>query len=238
MRLEDAVSQDVINRTYATLRATLREDCCIAASTIFAAVLKNLGFRAELVSVRLSIFNPVFARWLVANDWRNPSEDEVKKLKTEGARVVVVGDGGKPEPGKWPGHLVTAVHPRRGQGSGYLIDLSAPQANRPRKEIKVAQPIRIEMSAERLHAFIDGKIAARGQRTDQSVVDYYVKKGDASYQVSLDWAERKTRYGEHIDELTKGIREFVRAGAATPHAPGVEGTSADAGAQEDQVPKV
>lgn len=237
MKLEDAVAQGILNRTYATLRATLRADCCIAASTIFAAVLKNFGFRSELVSVRFSVFNPKFAKWLEANSWRDPNEAEVKQLQKEGARVVVAGDGGKPKPGKWPGHLVTVVHPKHGIGSGYLIDLSAPQVNRPDRQINVAQPVRIEMPGDQLRAFVNGKLAARGKRADASVLDYFAKKGDATYQVSPDWSERKTRYGEHVDELTKGIREFVRAAAATPPASGVGGASA-AGAQEDKVPKV
>lgn len=222
MKLEDAVSQEILNRTWGAIKLLLKEDCCIAATAIFTAVLKNLGFRAEPASVNLIVYNPKFVEWGEANGWREPTDDEVKALKKANARMIIVGSG-RPSPGKWPGHLVTVAWPRGGQGSAYIIDLSAPQAHRPEKQISVSQPLRVEMPVQTMRGFLKGAGKTRGMRPDGSLIEYNCVAGDASYHVSPDWAEQKTRFREYVDEFTKAIREFAKE-AATSAGAGVDET--------------
>jgi hypothetical protein len=236
MKLEDVVAQDILNRIWGALvHIGLTDDASLGATAVMVRVLDELGFRAEALSVRLAIYNAAMARWIIANNFRDPTEDEVKALAKNDARVSLLGHGraGERDPTHWPGHLVTCVWPRGAEPSAaaYIVDLAAPLAHKPKKGILVAWPLRVEMPVETMRRFVKGLGYSRGQRPDGSLVEYKCVAGDASYHNSPDWALQSGRYEEHVTEFTKAIRAFIKAGA-TPPEPRVED------AKEDKSPKV
>jgi hypothetical protein len=89
---------------------------------------------------------------------------------------------GDPEPGKWPGHLVTVL------GGQVLIDLTLDQADRPQHGILLPMPILAPCDPD----FLAGQARVAGIVGGCRVV-YEARPGDRSFERSNDWRSRKRR---------------------------------------------
>jgi hypothetical protein len=131
-----------------------RPDCCIAATAILNEVLDYFKLTARPLSVIATVFNPVMSE-RIEREGMPTLEEAERDWFPRGCHSLAVG-AGDPEPGKWPGHLVTVL------GGRVLIDLTLDQANRPQHGIVLPVPI----IAPPGRGFLDGggRTGRHGQR--------------------------------------------------------------------------
>lgn len=216
MKLDDLHKQDVLNRSRQAIIATgLLPTCCIASAAVWIGVLKHFGFKPQPVSVVLDVLNPPFNDFFERLGRLPEDAAEMDALAEQGGYIVGLGHPKKsdtaygaidPKTNSWSGHLIVAVRPRGVEGTGYIVDLSIPQAHRPHKGIILPQPLVIPTPAEELRKFIDGG-QARG-KVGKCLLVYRSVPGDATYHVSPDWTDRKVRWSVLVDELTQAIAAY------------------------------
>ena len=170
-----------------------RPDCCIAATAILNEVLDYFRLTARPLSVIATVFNPVMSERL-AQEGMPTLEEAERDWFPKGCYSLAVGSG-DPEPGKWPGHLVTVL------GGQVLIDLTLDQADRPQHDILLPMPILAPCDPD----FLAGQARVAGIVAGCRVV-YEARPGDRSFERSNDWKSRKRRaavVGAAIRQLKK-----------------------------------
>jgi len=220
VKLDDLHTQDMVNRVRGGIMATgLLPTCCIASTAIWVSVLRNFGFKAHPVSVKLEILNKPFAEF-VEKHGRVPddtNEAEMDAVTKSGARIVSLGrpkvagapyGAMDPKTNAWSGHLVVVARPKGGEGTGYITDLSLPQANRPHKGITIVNPLVIPAPVAELKKFMAGG-RAQGKVGDALLI-YESVPGDATYHASPDWHDQKVRWSVLVEELTRAIESFLK----------------------------
>jgi hypothetical protein len=181
----------------------MRPDSCIASAWILSEVSRRLGFDATVLPVSLSLENKAMTDFRAKLGGWPPTREEVAAVAAVGGRVVVVGDPATPAAAsKWAGHLVVVVH---GRGELALIDLSADQAHRPQKGIRVEAPIVVPLAWDTWQEFQKGG-ALTGTRSDGVTMIYMVQK-TLPYQVSPDWIHGEKRWGPLVETFVGAIRE-------------------------------
>lgn len=111
------------------LRTTFRPDCCIAASRVGVTVLQRFGIDGHGETVVAMAGNAAFRFW---------RDGGFKGEPPSGARVVEIDTTVERTPKTYPGHVVIVG---RVQGKYFMLDLSAPQFDRPAKQIHVSEGI-------------------------------------------------------------------------------------------------
>ena len=160
--------------------ALYRPDCCIAATAILNEVLDYFKLTGRPLSVIATVFNPVMSE-RIAREGMPTLEEAERDWFPKGCYSLAVG-AGDPQPGKWPGHLVTVL------GGQVLIDLTLDQANRPQHGIVLPMPILAQCDPD----FLAGKARLAGMVGSCRVV-YEARPGDRSFERSNDWRSRKRR---------------------------------------------
>lgn len=155
-----------------------RPDCCIAATRALIEVLDYFKLTARPLSVIATVFNPAM-RERIERDGMPTLEEAERDWFPHGCYSLAVGIG-DPEPGKWPGHLVTSL------AGKVLIDLTLDQANRPAHGIVLPMPIVAPLSPDFLSE--EGQMVGivNGCR-----VVYEARPSDRSFERSNDWKSRK-----------------------------------------------
>jgi hypothetical protein len=182
-------------------------DSCIASTAIGVAVLRELKLAARPLTCRLIGYNAAYVDWLdaQADRWGTmPTEEEARALLANGAQSIAVGfDDGRMEQTKWAGHLLLAVDPQ--EGFGYLVDLSADQANRPAKGIVIEGPQVLPIPATAWPGIARGETMAVSRREDGSALVYFIVPEDNSYEVAHDW-KRRRRFRPLVGRIVQGMR--------------------------------
>jgi len=180
-----------------------RADSCICCTKVLTQVGASLELKVRPLVVETTVYNPPFAEWIEKNGL-DPSEEEMHRLGEAGGRFVVLGarEERTPEPNKWPGHLVCLV-----EASGKpttVVDLSIDQANRPKKDINITEPLIFGVPTD----FVDGTgcaIGHTGTKAGPICFVYRAFPDDKSYEVSPDWKRdygAKAHDGVPIERLT------------------------------------
>jgi hypothetical protein len=170
-----------------------RPDCCIAATRLTQLVLREFHFKVEPLPVRLLALNEAGAEYVDALQQGPVSEEAVDAWQAKGAWMVDIGRPGmKPEPGRWPGHLVALIN------GGVLLDLTAPQASRPDRGILV-DVLCLEVPAE----FVSGELEWRAAAL-QGEVAMHIAPND-KYRLGPDWYSPE-RYREIVPRIVDQIR--------------------------------
>jgi hypothetical protein len=168
-----------------------RPDCCIAATAILNEVLDYFQLTATPLSVIATVFNPVMSE-RIAQEGMPSLEEAERDWLPRGCYSLAVGVG-DPEPGKWPGHLVTVL------GGQVLIDLTLDQANRPQHGIVLPMPILAPCDPE----FLAGEAQVAGIVGGCRVI-YEARPDDRSFERSNDWRSRKRR----TDVVGRAVRRL------------------------------
>lgn len=197
------------------LRRDFSPDCCIAAARLALQVIRPLGLKAEAVAVRVIIQSPALTRrymksieqtggpptsdqvnaWMDAHDltkcWTlllGASDDEAARLDP---RLQQPAD----ERGKWAGHLAVLIEGR------VLLDLTLPQANRPKFGI-VLEPTAVKVGPD----FLAG---AHVHRTVNESLCQWTRSEARGWETAPDWRE-KHRTRELAKEVRRAIERRVR----------------------------
>lgn len=158
---------------------------CICCTKVFIELATTVGLEAHPLTVETSVFNPIFADHIEKHGL-DPSPEDMKRLGDAGGRFVVLGarDDHEREPGMWPGHLVAVL---RARGKPItVVDLSIDQANRPAKDINIADPLVFGVPDD----FVKGTSVATGlvgTKAGKICFVYRAFPDDRSYEVSPDW---------------------------------------------------
>ena len=170
------------------LRKRFRPDCCIAATKVGLAVLRAFGVAGGPWETIAFAGNGSFMTWSEAGQQGDPPAD---------ARFVAV-DPDRPAPnGGYNGHLVITGKVR---GRGYLLDLSAPQLDRPDKAIRVPEPIL-------LRADDRGEIGPLKLEAGAVLLYEPHPKARGEFEAAKDWTVHAWRQAVH-DEI---VGELVAA---------------------------
>ena len=210
VKLETLCSVDVLVRARASILTVCDVSQTVAFATVWLGVLKHLGFRAEIVSVVLTVLNGAMVAYLEANAWKIPEEQvALKALAATGASFFSSRTIRKGVPVGDP-YLAVLVRTPGGEGPARLIDLTAPVCHRPDKGIKLERPIVVDVETNEIPNFLGGKTELRGTLPDGALVSYNVIAGDSSYVPHPDWAERRAKWQVIIEELVGAIRLYDR----------------------------
>ena len=159
---------------------------CICCTKVFVQLANTVGLNAIPLTVEASVFNPVFADWIEVNGL-DPSDEDMVRMGEKGGRFVVLGARDERQPkdsNSWPGHLV-AVISAKGKPTT-VIDLTIDQANRPKKDILIRDPLVFGVPDN----FTDGGVVATGfmgTKAGKIAFVYRAFPEDTSYEVSPDW---------------------------------------------------
>jgi hypothetical protein len=158
---------------------------CIACTKVLCQLGEDLGVDISPIVVETSVYNPTFAEYIEKNGL-DPTAEEMMRLGRAGGRFVVLGSrlDREPEPDKWPGHLV-ALMKAKGKPTT-VIDLSIDQANRPKKDINITDPVVFGVP----DGFVDGSYVAvgyAGTSAGKICFVYHAIPEDTSYEESPDW---------------------------------------------------
>jgi hypothetical protein len=157
-----------------------RPDCCIAATAILIDVLDYFKLTAKPLSVIATVFNPRMSE-RIAQEGMPTLEEAERDWFPKGCYSLAVG-AGDPQPGKWPGHLVSVL------GRQVLIDLTLDQANRPQYGIVLPMPLIAPYHPD----FLAGEAQVAGIVSGCRVI-YEARSGDRSFERSNDWRSQKRR---------------------------------------------
>jgi hypothetical protein len=164
-----------------------RPDCCIGATRIAVDLLgSHLHMRIRPLVTQAEILNPA----LVARDRLPEDRQEYAAWQAEfGAHWISLGArDAPPRPGGWPGHLVAVLADR------CLVDLSLPQANRPKHGIRLP-PLVIGVDGE----FLSGR-ERRNITVNGCLVSYQGFPSDRTFSSAPDW-QRPERHKDAVREL-------------------------------------
>ncbi len=140
--------------------------CCIEATRIGISVLKHFGIAGEPVCTLALAGCPSFASWRSAGFPEPPPKDAFFVVTDEKDN----GEG-------YPGHLVISGRTSK-NGKFFLLDLAAPQMNRPVKKIMVPEavvgyfPGPIWRDEEELHFSGEEGTVLTYKRHDKPAVDW------------------------------------------------------------------
>lgn len=184
----------------------VREDSCIAASTIGSRVLQRLGVAATVEPVTALVFNQQALR--VRERYGEAAlAQSVRRFAPEdryGPWTLGVGIPGQPplHAGAWPGHLVLGIHEH-----ATLIDLSADQFSRPHKRIEVSPLVVNHVPTEWWEAG-DGSGWVTVDTTGGVRVFYSHVPANVGYRDSPDFAwppPRRALYESLVEQITDRI---------------------------------
>jgi hypothetical protein len=185
------------------LLAKFRPDCCIAATGIGLSVLQRFGIAGVPTVTAPVVMNAAFRGWDEGGRVGDPPAD---------ARYVVTRDENEPEPtdGKrFAAHLVITG---KVKGEHYLLDLSAPQFDRPAKRIHVLVPNVARLAAPLGH---DGKgIAA--DLPEGGLFVYFLHPKPPAYEISPDWTLSRPWAPAMFAEVRANLIQAVEAHLARP----------------------
>ncbi len=159
---------------------------CICCTKVLCQLGENLGLDVQPLVVETAIYNPVFTEFIEKNGL-DPSDEEMREMGEKGGRFVVLGarDVREPSgPNSWPGHLIALM---RAKGKPpTVIDLSIDQANRPKKDILITEPVIFGVPV----GFAKGTFVAQGIAGTEAGKICFVYRAfpnDTSYEASPDW---------------------------------------------------
>jgi len=160
-------------------------DSCICCTKVLCELGKDLGLEVHPMVVETTVYNPIFASHIEKHGL-DPSAEEMMQMGKDGGRFVTIGSrlDREPEPGKWPGHLVAVM---RAKGKPItIIDISIDQANRPKKDINITDPLVFGVP----DGFVEGTFVAvgyAGTSAGKICFVYHAVPEDKSYEDSPDW---------------------------------------------------
>ncbi len=187
----------VMNAACKVFPPRYRPDSCIAAARVLVDVLDRLHVRARPLAVVADIFNAALLTRAQAEGGRLPSDtaEYCRWVEEDGAWWLTLGPGGaEPEPGKWPGHLAVVVW------ESVLIDLTLPQASRPRRGIVLA-PVAVQVD----RPFLTGE-CRRVIELGGCEAHYLARPEDRSYQAAPDWQDR-SRHAGVVRAIVRRVRD-------------------------------
>jgi len=128
------VTRDILERFAEIARGEILKefgiDSCIASTRVTLEVMRSLKIPAKPLHVRLFAMNRAMAKNIDEFGYPDP-ETLGHWCSEDGAHSVGVGYGAPPGVEGWNGHLVAFV------GTGYLVDASLDQVERPQKNLLV-----------------------------------------------------------------------------------------------------
>lgn len=172
------------------LRQTHRPDCCIAATALSLAVLRQCGYaNVRALTVRVSLANAA-ATTIMAAHPEGITAGLVNYWHAQRAKLVIIGADDaamgrvRHATGRFVGHLVAVVPPCEPAPLGLLLDLSIGQAARPEYGLHVG-PLVTVTSPE----FLAGAGELGIQQADGSQISYKAFPAITSYAASPDWCQ-------------------------------------------------
>lgn len=173
-------------------------DCCIGATKIGIEVLRRFQITGRPMLTAAVAMNAAYYHHVTSNSTQPPPSD---------ARILVIDDEiGSSDIG-YAGHLVIVG---KIPGSSFLLDLSASQFNRPKKDIVIDEALLIEMP---VNTNFDGEVLAPLTR-GYVVYGPHPKLNDRSWRDSPDWtlptAGHREIYKAVCDELEQRVVEGLR----------------------------
>ena len=172
-------------------------DCCIGATKIGIEVLRRFQITGRPMPTAAVAMNAAYYHHVTSNSSQAPPAD---------ARILVIDDDlGSDERG-YAGHLVIVG---KIPGASFLLDLSASQFNRPKKDIVVSEPLLIELP---VNTNFDGRWEALVPLESGYVVyGPHPKPNDKSWKDSPDWTLPTLKHREVFkvicDELERRVLE-------------------------------
>lgn len=177
-----------------------RLDSCIAASREGQIVLEYFGVESYPVEVEVVAYNKLAFDALnegVAPAWedgawsvgvtRTPKDVSLPDKKWYGAHVILT-------------------------AGDYLIDLSADQLDRPKKNIQAA-PVAVHLDMPR---FVLGEPAfVQSDEPETTIIWKYLRPQDRSFQDSPDWKDRN-RHKEPVGKIIRAIKRELEADPSSP----------------------
>ena len=174
------------------LRTTFAPSCCIGATRIGLRVLQRFGIAGQPTVTLALAGNASFKRWVDGGQVGDPASD---------ARFVGIDEHATPAAG-FAGHLIITG---KAQGEHYLLDLSAPQLDRPEKGIFVPGPVllRFDRPFEALTVTLsDGAFLTYEQHPNKAL----------SFEQAPDWRiphRNRETYEALCGELVAAVEERV-----------------------------
>jgi hypothetical protein len=170
-----------LDKTYAL-------DCCIAGTRIVLDVLEHFKISARPIVTRAFVCNAIYREWVEQNQ-RLPTEgNEAAGIFARGGYSLLLGADGEPtkQPtggkGFW-GHLIVYVE------EGYVVDITLPQAHRPRHKIYL-KPLIAKVGKDFPE---NGEVFLYPQKeTGKVLVEYSIIQNDG-YLKSPDWIHERRK---------------------------------------------
>jgi len=160
-----------------------RLDSCILSTKVVCVLARKLGYTAIPMTVEAIGMNKPLADY-ARKHGELPHHTRTEELAKQGARFVVIGarEDRVVEEGMWAGHLCALVST---EGHRVLIDLSADQADRPHKQIRLTEPLHIEVSPD----WVKGEEMACRNLAEDGLILYRAIPDDDTYTTSPDWTD-------------------------------------------------
>lgn len=169
------LERDINNLLRYARRIILRyynADSCIASTRVACDVMRRLGYKAEPMSVQVTVCNPAMVRKM-KEIGRYPTWEEFDKWTAEdGAWNVQIG-GRFPNEVGWVCHLVAIINDQ------VLVDLSLDQASRPHRQMEL-RPYATTVT----EAFLKGENLVR-EVGDMVLI--YKKTDETAWQNTKNW---------------------------------------------------
>jgi hypothetical protein len=194
---------DLINRliliAYPALREEYTPDCCIAAAAILTRVFAEYGYKAEVLTVAVAVYNQAMVK-VLNQGIAIPNEPNAREMffSITGAWGVGITPGSAAVSAKkgidgFGGHLILRVN-------DYLIDATIQQVSRPEKKIVLPPMLVIDKADE---------LVKGGKRAVQvgSCVVVYVPIVNETYRTAPDWVRRSTPFPETVRKIIARVEQ-------------------------------
>jgi hypothetical protein len=163
---------------------------CVASTRVVTRVLREFGYEADPLMVRVRLFNRAYVEAVKRGD-------SLEQAERAGAKCVCI----EHEDGS-PGHTVAIIKSNR-----TLIDIALDQANRPAKGIIVPEFVITQVCPE----FLTGEYMLRFEHEDVGcLIEYTAFPDDHRWRVSPDW-QKKSRTDPIVQQLVDAIKAVVSA---------------------------